>query len=261
MTEIITNAWLNIPTDDQKGGLMLSFGDQGTHAPKTDIQWVKPSVFEPRPEAQPKLISRFRGLNEGPKIAIDGITIKHSNSFDIGLPKFFGFALAPAQAMAEDLLGLYGEDRFHQSAIKMILQRSDVFSGNAQRNIHGFDSFHTHVDDGDIDYVYSLCGALPTEYQHQDCSISQQPEGSLMRFGAETHHRSKKNDTRQTLRRLWGAFTIHPEGATPKRGTNQPHNPGWTRPGSDLYDDFMRAGADYLETHSNLAPEMDAEPA
>lgn len=261
MTDTITNTWLNMPTEDQQGGLMLSFGDQSTYAPKTDITWTKPTLDNPRPEAAAKLVGHFGDLTQGPKITADSITIKAQNSFDLGLPKFFGFAFPAAVVMANDLLNLYGEDRFYSAQINFIGHRTDVEPESAQRNFAGFDDWHTHVAQKDVDYIYSLCGALPTEFKLETGEIYQPPSNSLTRFGVETEHRSPTNTSNETLRRLWGAFAVRPEGTIFIRGKKYPNNPGLVRPDHDLYEDFLQAGENYLKNHSNLESEMASELA
>lgn len=203
-------------------------------------------------------------LTNAPDVTANGMVIKNSGDFHVGLPEVFDFTLSRVQAACLDALQLYGADRFKDTQMMMVVHRTDIDPDEAHRPV--FSKWHNHVNDsGNIDFAYLFHDVLGTEYQfdtHKGVPIERTelaaPNGLMTRMGSELMHRSRENDTGEVLRREWGAILVHHTKPPLTRADNgRSFNRGLVGRDSPNFDIFAHKGLESLriDTTTNILPE------
>jgi hypothetical protein len=151
-------------------------------------------------------------IPDGPDASHHALPIKNTDSMMVALPDCYSFAIPMAKLVTNDLLTLYGKEKFRSLKLSFILQRSDFESGTVHRA--NFPNWHTHNNGrAPIDLTYQFTNTLGTEFilagTNGEPFILNAPINALTRFGGEIPHRSPQNNTNITMRRSWGAFLIY----------------------------------------------------
>lgn len=202
--------------------------------------------------AQPKLVGAFHP--EGP---IDfqnrnGIIIKHEDETQIYVPHDYQFALPTINLAAHDLIKLYGHEGFAKAELALIIEKSSVQTGHAQREL--FDDWHTHVDSNTrvADIIYGFFTTLGTQFKLRNQEKTA-PDHAICRFGGEIEHRSQTNMDMPTTR-LWGAVIAcaNPKKYTDRRnlGENTAYLPNGKN--DPLYQKFQTAAEHTLAHYKNV---------
>lgn len=203
-------------------------------------------------------------LSDAPNVTANGMVIKNSGDFHVGLPDVFDFTLSRVHAACMDSLKLYGADRFKDAQLQMVVHRTDIEPGDAHRPV--FAKWHNHVNDsGNIDFAYLFHDILGTEYQfdtHKGQGIERTelvaPNGLMTRMGSELMHRSRENDTGEVQRREWGAILVHHTKPPLTRADNgRSSNRGLVGRDSPNFDIFAEKGLESLQidTTTTILPE------
>lgn len=179
-----------------------------------DITLVTPAGT-PRSEiGKPIVLANRLIIPDGDECGHHAITIKAHNSDVIALPECHSFAFPLAKTVARDVISLYGWDKFLESKISFILQRTEVKPAEQHRK--NFGHWHTHDHDkATFDLTYQFSNRMGTEFkpagEEHDPFVLPAPTHALTRFGAEIEHRSPMNTSNESLSRTWGAFLVYPE--------------------------------------------------
>ncbi len=197
-----------------------------SHVPYQSYYSDAATALQRRNYALPRVVGYLEGLpDDGCDIVCDGIVVKNQSSLTIGLPSCFDFALPLAQFAAHDLLADYGREKFFRSELRLVAQRTTIPQGEAGR-AH-FSHWHNHVDHK-LDAVYSWSDRLSTVFRNGE-KISEGPDGSVVRFGGEIDHASKKN-SEGLMRRTWLAVTARTIPVSLFEKPVQAHNVAIVRP-------------------------------
>lgn len=203
-------------------------------------------------------------LTHAPDVTANGMVIKNSGDFHVGLPDAFNFALTRVNAACLDALQLYGADRFKDTQMMLVVHRTDIEPDVAHRPV--FSKWHNHVNDsGNIDFAYLFHDIIGTQYQfdtHKGEPIERTeltaPDGLMTRMGSELMHRSRENDTGEQQRREWGAILVHHTKPPLTRADNgRSSNRGLVRLDDDNFDRFAMRGMEALkiDTTTTILPE------
>lgn len=162
--------------------------------------------------ARPVVIANNLEIPDGPDADHNALPIKNTDSMIVALPECYSFAVAMAKLVSDDLLSLYGKNKFRSLKLSFILQRTDFEPQTAHRP--NFANWHTHNHGRtSLDLTYQFTSALGTEFKHDlardKALILNAPINALTRFGSEIPHRSPQNHTNTTMRRSWGAFLVY----------------------------------------------------
>ena len=163
--------------------------------------------------AEPAVLAADLEIPDGPDCGHNALTVKNSGDWVVSLPMCHSFAFPIAQIVADDVLELYGPERFKKAKISFILQRTDFEPDVPYRN-QTFSNWHTHDQGREaLDLTYQFSDAMGTEFliaktPEEEFALSA-PVRSLTRFGSEFKHRSPNNTSGQTLRRSWGGFIVY----------------------------------------------------
>jgi hypothetical protein len=156
--------------------------------------------------AEPVMLAHSIALPDGPNSNHFALTVKYKNATIVGLPECFAFAFPMAKLVAEDLLTLYGPEKFKASKIELIIKRADLDKGEALRP--DFQDWHDHMaPQFGTDLIYGFSNVLPTQFKTRAGKAYDSPAHALVRFGAEVIHRSQLNEG-EPIRRTWGAFIV-----------------------------------------------------
>lgn len=193
-----------------------------------------------------------------PDITCSAMTVKPAGSMHIALPEVFDFALSRINAAAHDALKFIGPENFEKASLSLIIQRTDLESGNTHRP--HVSNWHDHVSGGqNSDLVYLFHNKIGTEYKfstHKGENIQSKeltaPDQTLARVGGEITHRPQTNQG-EDVRREWGALIVNIEPAVQSRASNyRSDNSNLVKRDNPLFGLFKERAAEILAADDRL---------